>query len=83
MLESLRELNAVSILVRMVFAMAFGGLIGLEREHKRMPAGFRTYMLVCLGASLAAVRVVPAALGEAIGDCAALCAAEYGLRNQQ
>ncbi len=53
MLESLRELNAVSILVRMAFAMAFGGLIGLEREHKRMPAGFRTYMLVCLGASLA------------------------------
>ena len=53
MLESLRELNALSVLLRMAFAMAFGGLVGLEREHKRMPAGFRTYMLVCLGASLA------------------------------
>ena len=53
MLESLRELNVVSMLLRMAIAMAFGGLVGLEREHKRMPAGFRTYMLVCLGASLA------------------------------
>ena len=29
-----------------------GILIGLERERKRRPAGFRTYMLVCLGAAL-------------------------------
>ena len=33
----------------------------------------------CLGASLDAVTVVPAALGEAIGDYAALGVAEYGL----
>ena len=41
-----------SICVRMIMAILFGGLIGLEREYKRRPAGFRTYMLVCLGASL-------------------------------
>lgn len=53
MLESLREMNLLSILLRLVLAMLFGGLIGLERARKGRPAGFRTYMLVCLGAALA------------------------------
>lgn len=46
-----RELNLVTILVRVVLALIIGGVIGLERESKKQPAGFRTYMLVCLGAS--------------------------------
>lgn len=48
----LRELNMASILVRLICAMAFGGAVGIERGRKRRPAGFRTYMLVCLGAAL-------------------------------
>ena len=48
----LRELNTASVLLRLTLAMLFGGLIGLERGRKRRPAGFRTYMLVCLGAAL-------------------------------
>ena len=51
-LNFLREMNFVSMLLRLVLAMLFGGFIGLERERKRRPAGFRTYMLVCLGAAL-------------------------------
>ena len=51
-LDYLRELNAASLLFRLALAMFFGGMIGLERERKRRPAGFRTYMLVCLGATL-------------------------------
>lgn len=51
-LNALRDLNPASILLRLALAMAFGGLIGLERGRKRRPAGFRTYMLVCLGAAL-------------------------------
>ena len=51
-LDYLRQLNAVSLLFRLALAMFFGGMIGLERERKRRPAGFRTYMLVCLGAPL-------------------------------
>lgn len=47
-----RELNIVTILVRVVLALIIGGVIGLERESKKQPAGFRTYMLVCLGAAL-------------------------------
>ena len=50
--DYLREMNLASVLLRLLLAMLFGGLIGLERERKRRPAGFRTYMLVCLGAAL-------------------------------
>ena len=55
MLDPLRELNTLSVLLRMVLAMLFGGLIGLERVRKRRPAGFRTYMLVCMGAALTVI----------------------------
>jgi len=48
----LRELNIVSMLLRLFLALMIGGMIGLEREMKRRPAGFRTYMLVSLGAAL-------------------------------
>ena len=41
-----------STIVRLTLAVICGGLIGLERVKKRRPAGFRTYMLVCLGAAL-------------------------------
>ena len=48
----LRSLNMESILLRLFLAVAFGGAIGMEREQKNRPAGFRTYMVVCLGATL-------------------------------
>lgn len=37
---------------RITLAMFLGGLIGLERERHGRPAGFRTHILVCVGASL-------------------------------
>ncbi len=52
-LSYLRDFNFISVLVRLLLAMLCGGLIGMERETRRAPAGFRTYMLVCLGATLA------------------------------
>ncbi len=51
-LAYLREINLTSTVLRLLLACLCGGLIGLERERKRQPAGFRTYMLVCMGASL-------------------------------
>lgn len=48
----LREMNAVSVIVRMLLAMVFGGLVGLDRSRKHRPAGFRTHMLVCMGAAM-------------------------------
>lgn len=47
----LRGLNEISITLRFILAVLCGGIIGLEREHKHRPAGFRTHILVCLGAA--------------------------------
>ena len=47
----LREFNEISIVIRFVLAVLCGGLVGIEREHKHRPAGFRTHILVCLGAA--------------------------------
>ena len=54
-MELLRFTNGFNIwgvLIRMVLAMFCGGLVGLEREVARRPAGFRTHILICLGSSL-------------------------------
>jgi len=51
----LRELNELSIVLRYVLAVVCGGVIGLEREHKHRPAGFRTHILVCIGAASTAL----------------------------
>ena len=55
MLDALREFNMPSVLLRLTLAVLCGGLIGINREHKRRPAGFRTYMLVCLGSAMTGV----------------------------
>lgn len=53
--DPLRELTAVSVLLRLALAMLFGGTIGLERGRKHRAAGFRTYMLVCMGSALTGI----------------------------
>ena len=47
-----REITYLSVIVRILAAIAVGGFIGLERAAKNRPAGLRTYMLVCVGACL-------------------------------
>lgn len=44
--------EVVEVLIKMVLALVCGGVLGIERGRKKRPAGFRTYMLVCLGAAL-------------------------------
>lgn len=48
----LQQFNIASTCFKLILAMSAGGLVGIERERKRRPAGFRTYMLVALGAAL-------------------------------
>lgn len=50
--DYLRDVTTVSVLFRLFLAVVCGGIIGIEREHKRRPAGFRTHILICLGASM-------------------------------
>jgi putative Mg2+ transporter-C (MgtC) family protein len=47
------ELNIYSICARLFLAILLGGIIGLERGATRHAAGFRTHILVCMGAALA------------------------------
>jgi putative Mg2+ transporter-C (MgtC) family protein len=37
---------------RLLVACLLGGLIGIEREYNRQPAGVRTNMLICMGSAL-------------------------------
>jgi putative Mg2+ transporter-C (MgtC) family protein len=41
-----------TVLARLAMALLMSGLIGFEREAGGKPAGMRTHMLVCLGATL-------------------------------
>jgi putative Mg2+ transporter-C (MgtC) family protein len=40
------------LIVKLALAVIIGGAIGLERELRSKSAGFRTLMLICLGATL-------------------------------
>lgn len=52
--------------VRLFMAIVLGGLIGFEREFAGAQAGFRTHMLVALGAAL--FVLVPLQAGTPISD---------------
>ena len=46
------ELNLISVLFRLFLSMMLAGLLGMERSSREKPAGFRTYMMVSIGAAL-------------------------------
>ncbi|MBQ1931349.1 MAG: MgtC/SapB family protein [Lachnospiraceae bacterium] len=50
--DGLRDITFATVALRMFLAMFCGGCIGLEREFKRRSAGFRTHILICLGATM-------------------------------
>ena len=54
-LDPLRELSFLSVVLRLLLACACGTAVGLERSSKNRPAGFRTHLLVCLGAAVTAI----------------------------
>jgi putative Mg2+ transporter-C (MgtC) family protein len=52
----------LNISFRLCIALVIGGIIGLERETRRKPAGLRTHMLVSLGSAL--FTIIPLQTGE-------------------
>jgi putative Mg2+ transporter-C (MgtC) family protein len=42
----------LEIALKLLLAIALGGLVGLERESSQKPAGFRTHILICLGSAM-------------------------------
>ena len=53
--DSYRDFSTSSVLLRLLLATLCGALVGLERSYKNRPAGFRTHMLVCIGACTASM----------------------------
>ena len=51
-LNFLRQPDLLGMTVRVLLALVCGGAIGIERTGKRRPAGFRTHILICLGAAM-------------------------------
>lgn len=41
----------LAVLLRLVCALVFGGIIGFERANSKHDAGLRTHIIVCLGAT--------------------------------
>ena len=52
MSELISKLGIVDIFLKLLLALICGGVLGVDRGRKNRPAGFRTHILVCLGATL-------------------------------
>ncbi len=46
------EINTTTATFRLLVSFLIGGIVGLERRWRLQPAGFRTHILICLGATL-------------------------------
>jgi putative Mg2+ transporter-C (MgtC) family protein len=70
------EILEIKLLGKLALAVIFGGAIGLERELKGKPAGLRTNILICVGATLLTdvSMSISFANGSRIGDPARLAA---------
>ena len=44
--------NLLDAIIKLSFTVLFSGIIGYEREHSHRPAGFRTHILVAVGATI-------------------------------
>jgi putative Mg2+ transporter-C (MgtC) family protein len=55
-------------MVRLALAAVLGGIIGLERELKRKPAGLRTNMFICFGSAMFTILSTELAGEWGIGD---------------
>lgn len=51
--SNLQAINDTSVCIRLFLAVILGGAIGFERGRTGRPAGLRTHIIVCLGATLA------------------------------
>lgn len=71
-LITIRELNLLQAFLRIFLAALLGGLVGLDRGMKNRPAGLRTFMLVCMGASVTMIAGQSLYQGFKTGDPARL-----------
>ena len=65
------EITETLALTRLAVSLLLGGAIGLERMVHKHPAGMRTFMLICIGstlATLASIYICQTNLGLHNGD---------------
>jgi len=55
-------------LTRLLLAAVLGGIVGMEREFKRKPAGLRTNMFICFGSAMFTILSTELATAWGIGD---------------
>jgi putative Mg2+ transporter-C (MgtC) family protein len=48
-------METYEVIIRVAIAILVGGLIGYERQITNRPAGFRTHILVCVGAAVVSI----------------------------
>ena len=53
-------------LIKLGLSVFLGGVLGIEREYRCRPAGFRTITLICVGATI--YTIVSQILGNHLGD---------------
>lgn len=71
-MQQMSEILHLDVLLQLVLAVLLGGAIGLERELSGKPAGLRTNILICVGATLFTALSVKMSLGR--GDPARVAA---------
>lgn len=49
---SIQDVNIVSVVCRLGFAVLAGTIIGIDRARKRRGAGIKTHVLVCMGSAI-------------------------------
>ena len=54
-LDGIRGITLLPVIIKLLLALLLGGVIGVERSYKNRPAGFRTHILVTLGATVASM----------------------------
>ncbi|WP_265458234.1 MgtC/SapB family protein [Enterococcus sp. HY326] len=65
------DLTIVEIIFRLLLAMVIGGSVGYERQYANRPAGMRTHIMVCMGATIIAliqVEIAAQALNDALAN---------------
>jgi putative Mg2+ transporter-C (MgtC) family protein len=69
-------MDILEIALKLLLAVALGGIVGIERETSHKPAGFRTNILICLGATMVMILsdLVLSQNGRAGGDATRLAA---------
>ena len=53
--DSFRGVSFAAVLIKLLLSFIIGTVIGLERSYHNKPAGFRTHILVVLGAAIASM----------------------------